>query len=169
MNYSASLGQSARLITIFVAVLFVGIIGLNLFILPNDREPWIMLVHLGTGLLLIGIFLYCYFFRVTGYVVDRERITIRRPAGEKHILIKEVEKVVLPETGSLRRSIRTFGNGGIFGYTGSFANSTYGSMTWYATRIDKSILIVTKDKKKILLTPDDLQMADEIRKRIYPT
>lgn len=162
MNYSVSLGLGARLTTVFAAVLFVAVIGLNLFILPDEDIVWVNAIHWGTSLLLIGIFIYCYLRRVIGYEVDREQITIQRPVGQKHIPISDVEQVILPEKGSLRWTIRTFGNGGIFGYTGSFANSTYGSMTWYATRTDKTMLIVTKDKKKILLTPDDLQMADEI-------
>lgn len=162
MNYPVSLGLGARLTTALVAILFVGVIGLNMFILPDDNIVWVSAIHWGTSLLLVGIFIYCYLFRVVGYTVDRERITIQRPFGEKHIPITDIDKVILPEKGSMRWTIRTFGNGGIFGYTGSFANSTYGSMTWYATRTDKTILVVTKERKKILLTPDDLQMADEI-------
>ena len=47
-----------------------------------------------------------------------------------------------------------FGVGGLFGYYGNFVNSTLGSMTWYATRRDKAVLITTLENKKIIVTPD---------------
>jgi hypothetical protein len=52
-------------------------------------------------------------------------------------------------------AIRTFGVGGLFGYYGKFANTKLGSMTWYATRKDRAILVRTIDNKKIILTPDE--------------
>jgi hypothetical protein len=30
-----------------------------------------------------------------------------------------------------------------------------GSMTWYTTRRDRTVLVVTNDEKKIILSPDD--------------
>ena len=50
---------------------------------------------------------------------------------------------------------RTFGVGGLYGYYGKFYNRTFGSMTWYATRRDKLVLVKFQNKKKIILTPDE--------------
>lgn len=33
-------------------------------------------------------------------------------------------------------------------------------MTWYATRTNNYVMIVTEDNKKIVLTPDDMQMIN---------
>ena len=55
----------------------------------------------------------------------------------------------------IRNCVRTFGVGGLFGYYGCFANFTFGSMTWYATRKDKAVLITTNTNKKVLVTPND--------------
>ena len=51
--------------------------------------------------------------------------------------------------------IRTFGVGGLFGYYGQFYNSKIGSMTWYATRQNNTVLVRTIDNKNIVLTPDE--------------
>jgi len=61
------------------------------------------------------------------------------------------------ESGKLTYSVRTFGVGGLFGYFGKFWNKEYGNMTWYATRRDKAIMIITKENKKIILTPDEVE------------
>lgn len=163
MNYSASLDRTSQLITGFSALLFAGITGFNLYLL-GSQDGWPIVIQLGTTLLLVGIFFYCYLFRITGYRVSREEVVICRPAGERRIPIAEIAEVVIPTRDSMRWTLRTFGNGGIFGYTGKFANSTYGAMTWYATRTNKTILLILHNNSKILLSPDDLQMADEIRK-----
>jgi hypothetical protein len=55
----------------------------------------------------------------------------------------------------IRSSVRTLGVGGLFGYFGKFANIKLGSMTWYATRTDRTVLVRTVDNRKIILTPDE--------------
>lgn len=66
-----------------------------------------------------------------------------------------IKSLQLLDKKKLKGAIRTFGVGGLFGYYGKFANSTLGSMTWYATRMDKAILIETIANKKIIVTPDE--------------
>ena len=39
-------------------------------------------------------------------------------------------------------------------------------MTWYATRRNNYLIIETDDNEKIVLTPDDTKMIDEIKKNI---
>jgi hypothetical protein len=51
--------------------------------------------------------------------------------------------------------MRTFGNGGLFGYTGKYYNSRFGKMTWYCTQRKNYVLLILSDKKKIVITPDN--------------
>ena len=55
----------------------------------------------------------------------------------------------------MRFAIRTFGNGGVFGYTGYFYKKGIGSMLWYCTQRANYILIEKTNGKKIVITPDD--------------
>ena len=52
-------------------------------------------------------------------------------------------------------SIRLFGIGGVFGYIGNFKNSILGNYKAYVTHRKKTVLIVTKESQKILISPDD--------------
>ncbi len=99
-------------------------------------------------------------------MVDKEKIIVRRPAKDLILNIREIKNAFLVTKESMRWTIRTFGNGGLFGYTGKFYNNTYGNMTWYATRRNNYTILVTVDEEKIVLTPDDIEMVEKIRKWI---
>lgn len=64
----------------------------------------------------------------------------------------------------MKWTIRTFGNGGLFGYFGKFYNAAFGKMTWYATRRNNYLVLSTSENGKIVLTPDNLEMAKEIER-----
>jgi len=81
------------------------------------------------------------------------------------IPLENVKDVFVATRESMKWTIRTFGNGGLFGYFGKFRNGNYGNMTWYATRSNNYVMIITASDKKIVLTPDEVSMVDEIRIR----
>jgi hypothetical protein len=62
----------------------------------------------------------------------------------------------------MRGTIRTFGVGGLFGYFGKFHTPNIGHITFYATQRVNKVLIVTKQGKKIILTPDDIGLIQNI-------
>jgi hypothetical protein len=61
---------------------------------------------------------------------------------------------------------KTFGNGGLFGYYGEFRSDHYGDMTWYATRRSNYVMLETYDHERIILTPDNMEMVNKIKKLI---
>lgn len=78
--------------------------------------------------------------------------------------ITKIKSAFIPDIDSMRFTIRTFGNGGLFGYLGLFYNPAYGKMKWYATRRDNYIMLIMQDNTKIVLTPDSDLMAQEIKR-----
>lgn len=86
---------------------------------------------------------------------DREGLWIRRRFGLKKIMRKEILDVRLPEGDEMRGAVRTFGNGGLFGYAGYFRNSRMGSMLWFCTRRSNYVLVVRTRGPVVVITPDD--------------
>ncbi len=165
MEYKATLDWTAKIITGFVTALFLGIIGFNFWMIDRESAQWEEYEPLIFSIILMGsIYLFCYSFRPTKYIVDSEKITIKRPLKDLIIDMKNIQQVFLVSNDTMKWTIRTFGNGGLFGYYGKFRNRTYGNMTWYATKRDNYLLIETSKHKKIILTPDDITMAKEIKK-----
>jgi len=169
MKYNSSLGTTARIITAMATVLFATI---AVFAIKGtwgaDKGVIAMAQSIFMILLLLAIYVFCYLYRSLGYFVDRESITIYRPIKNVKIPLDEVMEVFQATPESMKWSMRTFGNGGLFGFYGKFWNKKYGNMTWYATRKDNLIVIVTREGKKIVLTPDQISMLDEIQRRLMP-
>ena len=73
-----------------------------------------------------------------------------------NVTIKRKDLLSVTEIGKRKvAGIRTAGVAGLFGYYGNFLNFATGRMTWYATRRDRTVLLVTAANKKIILTPDE--------------
>ena len=152
MTFNTSLDKLAKGITIGVTVLFAGIIIMALYSGVNDDEKTI------PGFVIIGLLLIyfsAYAFRPGNYTLATDKLIVHRPLTNVNINRSEIKSVEQIDKEKLEQTIRTFGVGGLFGYFGKFANKKLGSMTWYATRRNKAVLISTVDNKKIVLTPDN--------------
>lgn len=151
MTYKASLDKTAITITLGVTFLFALIIGGQYAIFgEKDRaHP----AFTTTACLLI--YLLAFAFRPIRYVITKDEVIISRPLKNVHIKRKEIAEAVILNKRQLAGSFRIFGVGGLFGYYGRFSKYSIGSMTWYATHMDRPVLITTNDRRKIILTPDD--------------
>ena len=154
--YKASLDWSAKLVTAFVTVLFVSIL-----------VSFPMSISFGfTFVLLTTIYVFCYLYRPLEYVVGADKIIIKRPFRDKEIAITTIKDVYAIKKNSMGWMMKTFGNGGLFGFYGEFRSGRYGQMTWYATRRSNYVMLETTEHEKIVLTPDDPDMVKEIKNLI---
>jgi hypothetical protein len=143
MIYKASLDKTALLITSLVTLMFGALIVFN-FILP-------------LAIFLIIIYLICLALKPLSYEITKDELIIRRLIKNVRMNRADIKSLELIEKATLSGTIRTFGVGGLFGWYGKFANSQLGNMTWYLTRRDKPVLILKKDSKKILISPDQAE------------
>ncbi len=150
MIFTASLDKTAKWVTAGTAVLFVLIC-----ILSPALQQGPYFVSVGIALILVSIYLGSYLFRVTAYEVTPDRLIIHRPLKDKVLEKKDIIRVELLIAGALKRSLRLFGNGGLFGYYGKFSNSRFGYMTWYATNRTNPVLLHMTGGKKVIITPNE--------------
>jgi hypothetical protein len=159
-----SYGITAGVIILFLAI---GFIPSNLtgskFGASQISIIWI-LINILNG----SILLFCYLFHVTGYELTAESLIIRRPAKKRRISFSEIRQIKSVPREELKWSVRTLGNGGVFGYFGKFFNNSFGSMTWYASRRDHFVMIILNEGEKVVVTPDDLSFEGEVLKYIHP-
>ncbi len=151
MTYKTSLDNLAKGITIGVTILFVAIL-IGQFSIIKDTGWAVPII---TTVTLFLIYFISFAFSPINYEVSTQHLSIHRLLIDVNIDRNQIKSVELLDKEQLGWVIRTFGVGGLFGYYGKFANTKLGSMTWYATRRNKTVLIVTLDNKKIILTPDE--------------
>lgn len=151
MYFKASLDIFSKITTAAVA-------GLLLILIVFQIVPFTQINYWSIGLsgsLYLALFLVTYGFHTTGYEITDTELIIKRPFKNKIYDRSSIAQVVPIENSVLRKSIRTFGVGGVFGYWGKFANVKYGVTTWYATRRKDAVLVAFTTNHKIVLTPND--------------
>lgn len=166
MEYKVSFDAYAKVVITFVTFLFIGIIAFHIDLAASHSNSFpLILTGVFTAALLIGIYGVCYSYRPLKYVVEPGRLIIKRPLKDKVIAFSEIKDVYAIKKDSMGWTWKTFGNGGLFGFYGEFRSDRYGDMTWYATRKSNYVMLETTDGK-VVLTPDNLEMVNEIKKLI---
>jgi hypothetical protein len=167
MEYKATLDLTSKIISVILTLVFLSITVYTFSVMDfkSDIVAESMILMLAT-LVIIVIYFICYLLRPLKYILNTDKLVIKRLAFDLTIDIKTIKSALLVDNESMRWTIRTFGNAGLFGYFGKFYNRTFGSMTWYATRRSNYIVLGTTSGEKIVITPDGLDMVNEIQKLI---
>jgi len=154
MTYKASFDNLSKIATIFYTILLavIFVVPLNLITDESGDENAIFAI-----VAFMAFYIITYGFSTKDYQITPDEIIVRRLFGNVKIKRSEILSVEIKEKAQIGSMIRTFGNGGLFGYWGKFSSSKLGSMTWYATRKNRIILIKTINKKRIVITPDEME------------
>jgi len=166
VSFSASLDTRAWISTVLLPLFLIG----SFVFMTNASEknmeqiawPLPLLVH---GLLLL-VYVFCWLYRVKSYDVLDRTLKINRTLQSVLISLDEIEKSEVIAKDDLQLVMRTFGNGGIFGYMGKYYHSNFGKMTWYATRMSNYALLTFKSGKKLILTPDDVSLVEVLNSKL---
>jgi hypothetical protein len=164
MEYKASLDTFAKIITIAALLLFIyiGYRSVKAIFVAGGNSTAILL-HSGILFFLVCTVLLCWLYRPQKYVLEKNELVIVRTIKERRINIDDITEIRAVARGELSGTIRTFGVGGMFGYFGLYYNSKLGSMTWYITQRKNRVLIRTKTGDKIIISPDDLSLIENVK------
>ena len=163
MLFKASFDSLTKTITTVFLVLFAGIIFVNVLAYFDADSSSHKHIH-GVVLLLFPLVLGgCYVFSIKGYMIEGAELIILRPAGSKKIPVSDIAEVRVVRREEMRGAIRIFGVGGFFGYYGKYYSWTLGSLTLYTTQRKNRVLIILKTGKKIMISPDDLSLAERVK------
>lgn len=119
---------------------------------PDDNGN-LFLSIVAALLLLLGVMMFLYSPRA--YLVEGKDLVVRRLIGNKRIAATDISRIRMPDEKELKWPIRTFGNGGLFGYTGRYYTKHIGSMIWYCTRRDRLIVVERNFRLPVILSPDN--------------
>lgn len=157
MEFQLSRDKYSIIITVLLfAFALAGIIITQFHTASFDvRTNWAMSF---SSLLILLICFILYVFKPLKYKIENGNIRISRLAADKVILKEDITTVRIPSANEIIWPIRTFGNGGIFGYTGRYYTKSIGSMIWFCSRKGNYILIERKNKLPVVISPDEPNM-----------
>lgn len=151
-EFSAPWSRSLRLATAASVAVLLAVMLAGLLMGPRQLLVW-QVAMVGVPL---GVLLSALPFMVRGYVLTETHIEVRR-LGWSTVLPLAGLIAVTGEPEGLHGSLRLFGNGGLFGFSGWFWNRRIGRFRAYATDPGRVVLLRYRDGKKVVVTPHDVQ------------
>jgi PH (Pleckstrin Homology) domain-containing protein len=122
----------------------------------------------GTGItvLPVAIALISLLFVVSGYELGPEELLVQRLFWSTRVSLSGISRAV-HDPAAMKRSLRLFGNGGLFAITGIYQNRTLGRYRAYATDPRQSV-ILSLPSRIVVVTPVDPAGFLEALKTYFP-
>ena len=152
-HFKAPWAASVKIATSFCCLLLSGLIGWGLFGSPGGS----LAARLVWNLSMVGVPL-CFLsggmlFMIRGYELTNDAVCVKRLLWRTPIDLSGLTSVEIdPE--AMSKSLRTFGNGGLFCICGAFSNQSLGNYRAYATDPAKSVVLRFKNRV-VVVTPHD--------------
>lgn len=104
----------------------------------------------GSGLL--ALVFGCALFTVRGYTVTEDAILVHRLFWITRLPLHDLRSAQF-EPNAMRRSIRTFGNGGFFSFSGFYRNNLLGSYRAFVTDRHRTV-VLRYAGRTVVLSPE---------------
>lgn len=161
MHSTATLDKTAKIITVIMLLVLVGL----LYPVLKEGKTGGSIASAIIDSLLFFITVFCYYFSTSGYRITNDKLIIERPVGKKIISLKNLQDIYSYQKIEKGFTIRTFGNGGLFGYFGYFNNDEIGRFKLYSTK-GSAFVILDFGKEKIGISPDDPEFIEALKGHI---
>ena len=139
----AAMSRTIKIISATVLILDFG------FVVASFATGWALIPAVSIAAVALG----CYLRAPVAYEASRYGLSIMFRMGSKRFgPVTRADRVEKP----MGKSIRVWGNGGLFAATGTFWNSTWGTFKAYLTTSDQNnMVIVETSTGKVLLSPEN--------------
>jgi hypothetical protein len=147
-RFAAPWSRLLKMVSLLGSIVVLGVT-FTVTVTAPDSQAWIRWIALPFGLLMLGM---CALFTVRGYELSAGCLLIRRLLWSTRLSLEGL-KDAYADQEAMCRSIRLFGNGGLFSFTGWFWNKRLGSYRAMATDPARAVVLVFPGKT-IVVTPD---------------
>jgi hypothetical protein len=147
---AAPWSKSLRLMSAFGTVVLV-VVGISAYHGIPMVSGIAHTVGLGIALALVATLVGSILFIVTGYTVDGDALHIERPLFSTRIPLDRLERIWL-DPDACKGSLRVFGNGGLYSFTGLFRNKKLGTYRLFATDLSRAV-VLRLPRRVVVITP----------------
>ena len=121
---------------------------------------------LAVAMILPAVLVGSLLFMVTGYAVEGSELYVKRLLSSTCISLQGLNRVWI-EPAVCKGSIRVFGNGGLFSFTGLFYSKRLGRYRLFATDISRSVVLVLPTRV-VVITPAEPEAFIEHVRQSFP-
>ncbi len=154
MTFSASFDNKAKTVTWGILLLFLCGFSfplINIKFYSSIFLPGYIIMYL----IPIAIGIYCFLLKPLTHAISNNSIIIRRRIKSIILTKDNIIDVKFFHSHLLKNQSDISGAKGFFGYVGKTYLNGVGILRWYGTRKNKTVLITTRDHRKIIITPDE--------------
>lgn len=146
-RFTAPWGILLKGMTLFSVALLGGLTLSGLTLGPRDSIAW----NLGMVVMPIALLAGGCCFVIRGYVLTRDALKVQRLGWHSTVSLAGLVSAEI-DPQAMNRSIRLFGNGGLFCFAGLFSNKKLGSYRAWATDPKRSV-VLRFQKRTVVVTP----------------
>jgi Bacterial PH domain len=151
-HFRAPWSKSLIVASTFATLVCLGV-SYALWTLPLIRGGSAESMRFWLVLLPLAVIFICALFTVRGYSISNRELAIHRLVWTTQVSLQGLREASF-DPNATHRSIRTFGNGGFFSFTGYFRNRQLGSYRAFMTdrrravvlRFASSVIVVSPDR-----------------------
>ena len=132
----------------------------------GTRVPFAEAFTTGITVIPVAIALISLLFVVSGYELGPEELLVQRLFWSTRVSLSGISRAV-HDPAAMKRSLRLFGNGGLFAITGIYQNRTLGRYRAYATDPRQSV-VLSLPGRVVVVTPADPAGFLEALKTYFP-
>ena len=148
ITYSAPWATSLKVVTGSLSIFLVGMAVIGVLAGPQEDPMW----RIGMIVLPLAILFIAAPFTIRGYVLTPDAVFVQRLGWKTRCDLAGLTSAEAdPE--AMSKSIRTFGNGGMFCCAGAFRNKRLGSYRAFVTD-PKRAVVLKFPNRTVVLTPD---------------
>ncbi|MGE0823414.1 MAG: PH domain-containing protein [Candidatus Binatia bacterium] len=147
-HFRAPWSTSLIATSVFASLLCIGVSYTMRVVPGKELQPFLSLM----SLLPLGVIAISALFTVRGYVLTSDALLVQRLLWTTRLSLADLESAVV-DPDAMRRSIRLFGNGGFFSFTGYFRNRHLGMYRALVTNPHQTV-VLRYPKKTVVVSPD---------------
>jgi len=157
--------RALRISSLLGTVLLV-VIGVITYRAIPVRSGFTHAFGLGMAFVLPALLVGSLLFVVRGYVLDADALVVQRLLHSTRIPLAGL-RAVRADPAVCKGSLRIFGNGGLFSFTGLYQRSGIGRYRLFATDISRSVVLETASRV-VVVTPASPQAFVDHVLRLFP-
>lgn len=160
MSFDAPWGTSLRWMTAVTVAVLLALAAFGAATSGGDAYRLLALTVLPLAILLGAIP-----FSILGYRITGDFLLIRRPLWTTRVDLCGLREV-RADPKAMSGSLRLFGNGGLFSFTGRFRNSSLGSYRAWVTDPARAVVLELPGRTVVVSPDRPAEMAGILRERI---
>jgi len=116
--------------------------------------------------IILGVLFGSYLYAPRSFSVSEDGVRINRLVSPIFLPIHTIQGVRQARKEDLKKSLRTFGVGGLFGSFGNYYSKGLGSYRLYATNYENAVVLYAGGKTYVLTPDQPLEFIEAIQKQL---